>query len=107
MSNKAFKVFIGLVTAFAVAFALVAFARNTVGVSGHSIAVGSLGSAGCLAVILAFAIIIRRKHAVLSQAFARAAAGTPNSGKSGLVLFETKAPQPPTDVHDGAPHAKE
>ena len=60
MSNKAFKVFIGLVTALAAAFALDFLVQDTIGVSDHSIAVGSLGSAACLAAICAFASVTRR-----------------------------------------------
>ena len=60
IASKAFKVFLGLVTAPAMAFALDALVRETIGISDHSIVVGSLGSAGCLAVVLAFASITRR-----------------------------------------------
>ena len=52
MSNKAFKVFMGLVTAAAMALALDALVRDTMGISNHSFVVGSLGSAGYLAVVL-------------------------------------------------------
>jgi hypothetical protein len=54
MSNQVFKVFIGLVTASAIAFALDALLRDKIGMSDQSIVFGSLESAGCLAVALAF-----------------------------------------------------
>ena len=61
MSSIPFKLFMGLVTAPAMAFALDALAQDTIGVSGHAIVLGSLGSAACLAAILAFASITPRK----------------------------------------------
>jgi hypothetical protein len=60
MSNKAFKVFMGLVTAAAMALALDALLRGTINIPDHSIVVGCWGSAGCLALVLAFAGIIGR-----------------------------------------------
>jgi hypothetical protein len=60
MSNKAFKVFIGLLTAPAIAFALDALLRNKIGISDQSIVFGSLESAGCLTVVLAFVSVTRR-----------------------------------------------
>lgn len=60
MSNKISKVLVALATAAAMAFALDALVQDTIGISGHSIVVGSLGSAGCLTVILAFASITGR-----------------------------------------------
>ena len=53
--EQGLKVFMGLVTAPAMACALDALVKDTIGVSNRSIVVGWLGSAGYLAVILAFA----------------------------------------------------
>lgn len=50
--EQAFKVFMGLVTAAAMALALDALVRDTMGISNHSFVVRSLGSAGYLAVVL-------------------------------------------------------
>ena len=60
MSNQVFKIFIGLVTAPAIAFTLDAFLRDKIGISDQSIVFGSLESAGCLAVVLAFVSVTRR-----------------------------------------------
>ena len=49
--EQAFKVFMGLVTAAAMALALDALVRDTMGISNHSFVVRSLGSAGYLAVV--------------------------------------------------------
>jgi len=62
MSNQVFKVFIGLVTAPAIAFALDAFLRDKIGISDQSIAFGSLESAGFLAVALAFVSAVSRSQ---------------------------------------------
>ena len=59
-NNKRFKAFAALVTAAAMALGLDALARGPIGIPDHSIVAGSLGSAGCLAAILAFASIIGR-----------------------------------------------
>ena len=60
MSNGAFKVPIVLTTAAAMAFGLDSLVHDTIGISNHSIVVGSLASAGCLAAVCAFASIARR-----------------------------------------------
>jgi hypothetical protein len=61
MSSMPFRLFMGLLTAPAMAFALDALVEGTIGVSAHAIVLGSLGSAACLAAILAFASITPRK----------------------------------------------
>jgi hypothetical protein len=62
MSNQVFKIFIGLVTAPAIAFTLDAFLRDNIGMSDQSIAFGSLESSGFLAVALAFGSAMRRNQ---------------------------------------------
>lgn len=49
-----------LTTAAAMAFGLDSLVHDTIGISNHSIVVGSLASAGCLAAVCAFASIARR-----------------------------------------------
>ena len=57
--SESLQLFIGLVTAAARPSCRCS-RRGPIGIPDHSIVVGSLGSAGCLAVILAFASIIGR-----------------------------------------------
>ena len=49
-----------LTTAAAMAFGLDLLAHDAIGISNHSIVVGSLASAGCLAAVCVFASIGRR-----------------------------------------------
>ena len=60
MSNRAFKVLIGLATAATVAFGLDAVVHDTIGISNHSIVVGALAYGGFLGAFCVFDGIARR-----------------------------------------------
>ena len=61
MSDRVFKVFMGLITAPAIAFALDYLVHDAFNNSDHSIVVTVAGSAACLAAICGFAGILWRK----------------------------------------------